>query len=56
VKEHFVHFAGIVKEEFDGQNSSWRIHEVPRAIGSCNGERRIMVTVFLSARSGEIRP
>jgi hypothetical protein len=56
VKEHFVHFAGIVKEEFDGRNSPWRIREVPRAVGSCRGARRITVSVFLSASSGEIGP
>jgi hypothetical protein len=37
VKEHFVHLIGIVKEEFDGHNSSWRIREVPRIVGSCRG-------------------
>jgi hypothetical protein len=30
-EEHFVPFAGVVKEAFDGWNSLWRIREVPRA-------------------------
>jgi hypothetical protein len=37
VKEHFVHFAGIVEEEFDGWNSPWRIHKILRAVRSSRG-------------------
>jgi hypothetical protein len=40
-KEHFVHFAGIVKEEFDSRNSPWRIHKVPRTIRSYRGVRKL---------------
>jgi hypothetical protein len=36
-KEHFVHFAGIVKEELDGRNSARGIHEILRTIRSCRG-------------------
>ena len=46
-REYFVHFAGIVKEEFDGWNSPWRIHEVLRAIRSYRGAGKL--------RLGEIR-
>jgi hypothetical protein len=40
-EEHFVHFAEIIKEEFDGQNPPWRIHEVPEAVRSCRGAGRL---------------
>jgi hypothetical protein len=41
VREHFVHFAEITKEEIDGRSSPWRIHEVPEAVRSCRGARRL---------------
>jgi hypothetical protein len=41
MKEQFVHFTGIVKEEFDGRNSSWRIHKILRAVRSCKGEEEL---------------
>jgi hypothetical protein len=54
VREHFVHFIGIIKEELDGQNYAWRIYKFPRAVRYCRRARRVMVSVFLSASSGEI--
>jgi predicted metal-dependent hydrolase len=48
VKEHFVHFAGIVKEELDGRNSLWRIREVSRAVGSCKGAEELRFKTFAS--------
>jgi hypothetical protein len=49
-----VHFIGVVKEALDGQNSPWRIREVFEVVRSCRGARRITVSSFLSASSGEI--
>jgi hypothetical protein len=37
VKEYLVHFAGVVKEALDGQNSPRGIHEVLRVVRSCRG-------------------
>jgi hypothetical protein len=48
VKEHFVHFVGIVKEELDGRNSPWRIREVPRAVRSCRGAEELRFKTFAS--------
>jgi hypothetical protein len=39
VKEHFVHFAGIVKEKLDGRNSLRGIHEVPRSCSDLAEEK-----------------
>jgi hypothetical protein len=41
VKDHFAHFPEITKEEIDGRSSPWRIHEVPEAIRSHRGARRL---------------
>jgi hypothetical protein len=46
MKEYRVHFAGVVKEESDGRNSPWRIHEVPRAVRSCRGVRRVTESIL----------
>jgi hypothetical protein len=48
VKENFVHFVGIVKEEFDDQNSPWRIREVSRAVRSCRGAGELLFKTFAS--------
>jgi hypothetical protein len=46
MKEYLVHLAKVVKEGTDGQNSPWRIREVPRAVGSCRGARGVTTSVF----------
>jgi hypothetical protein len=46
VKEYLVHFVGVVKEELDGRNSPWRIHEVPRAVRSCRGAGKLRQVFF----------
>jgi hypothetical protein len=40
-ERYFIHFAKIVKEEFDGQNPPWRIREVPKAVRSHRGAREL---------------
>jgi hypothetical protein len=40
-RRYRVHFAEIIKEEFDGRNSPWRIHEILETVRSCRGERRL---------------
>jgi hypothetical protein len=54
VKEYHVHFAGVVKEESDDRNSPWRSREVPRAVRSCRGARRVTASVFSKLSSEEI--
>jgi hypothetical protein len=46
VKEYLVHFVGVVKEELDGRNSPWRIHEVPRVARSCRGAGKLRQVFF----------
>jgi hypothetical protein len=55
VREHFVHFVGIIKEEFDGRNPPWRIHEVSEAVKSCKGARKLWWVFFLRSSSWENR-
>jgi hypothetical protein len=46
MKEYLVHSIGVVKEELDGRNSPWRIHEIPRAVRSCRGVGRLRKVFF----------
>jgi hypothetical protein len=46
MEEHHVHFIEIIKGALDGRNSLRGIHEVPRTVRSCRGERRFMVVVY----------
>jgi hypothetical protein len=48
MKQHFIHFVGVVKETLDGQNSPWRICEVLRAVGSCRGAGELWFKTFAS--------
>jgi hypothetical protein len=52
VKIHVFISPEIVKEEFDGQNPPWRIHEVPKAIRSHRGAGELRQHSS-SARSGK---
>jgi hypothetical protein len=56
VKEYLFHFAGVVKEELDGRNSPWRIHEIPRVIISGRRARRVTASVFLKRKLRRERP
>jgi hypothetical protein len=41
VKEHFVHFMGIVKDEFNDRNCLWRIHKFLRTVRSYRGSGKL---------------
>jgi hypothetical protein len=46
MKEYIVHLKGVVKEKLGGRNSSWRIHEIPRAVRSCRGAGKLRQVFF----------
>ena len=54
MKDHFVHFTEITKEEFDGRSSPCRIHEVPEAVKSHKGAMRLWC-VFSKSKYQEHR-
>jgi hypothetical protein len=51
VREHFVHFAEITKEEIDGRSSPWRIHEVPESSILQRSEK--VMEAFIECKSRE---